>query len=281
MRGLAIIAACILSLARAWSFPCVQAPQEREDRFAALDSMMVQYLSAIQGSGPEDKMRESDFMIGAAADTAVRRHVALKLFDHYKEAPVMGDEAVAIHIYDRWFASGDIKMRSEFDEMDAKLFADFNRNSLIGMKAPVISLRKPCGGRMTIPQEGSCVILWFHDTSCGKCKLEAKVLPSVLEKADFPIVFYAVYAGQSKKEWRIFRRNFRLENKRIKLVHLWDPEIESDYLSLYGVISTPKLYMTAPDGRIIGRRLEPESLARLLPIAARIAEHDNDNFKIR
>ena len=57
--------------------------------------------------------------------------------------------------------------------------------------------------------------------------------------------------------------------------------MESDYLSLYGVISTPKLYMTAPDGRIIGRRLEPESLAQLLPIAARIAKQENDNFNIQ
>ena len=96
--------------------------------------------------------------------------------------------------------------------------------------------------------------------------MEAKVLPSILKDVDFPLNMYAVYAGQSKKEWRAFRRNFRIPGKYIRLVHLWDPDIDSDYLSLYGVISTPKIYMVTPDGIIAGRRLEPENIAQMLPI---------------
>lgn len=268
-RALLILALCCA---------CVRATAGTADssgqqKYAALDSLMHQYLAAIQHGSIDSKIQESDFMIGAAADTAVRRHIALALFDHYKEAPVMGDEAVAIHIFDKWFATKAIAMRSEFDEMDARLFADFNRHSLIGMQAAKITLLKPCRGKMTIPEEGTAALLWFHDTSCGKCKMEAKVLPDILAKVDYPLNFYAVYAGQSKKEWRAFRRSFRIPQKNVRLVHLWDPEIESDYLSLYGVISTPKLYLTAPDGTIIGRRLEPESLAQMIPILRAIVNN--------
>ena len=256
--------AAILLMCLAFAYARAQEPMAR------LDSLMEHYVLAIQPSSTDEKMRETDFMIGAATDSATRQHVALKLFDYYKEAPVMGDEAVAIHIYDRWFKDGSLKWRSEFDEMDAKLFADFNRSSLIGMQAPKITLRKPCRGKLQIPQEGRTAVIWFFDTSCGKCAMEAKVLPGILEKADFPLNFYAVYAGQSKKDWKDFRKEFKVKAGHVRVVHLWDREIESDYLRLYGVISTPRLFMTEPSGTIIGRRLEPESLQQMLPVAKEI-----------
>jgi hypothetical protein len=103
--------------------------------------------------------------------------------------------------------------------------------------------------------------------------VEAKVLPSVLEQSvDFPVTLVAFYSGQSRKDWREFRRSFKVANRNLKIVHCWDPSVDSDYLRLYGVISTPKMYMVAPEGSIIGRRLEVESLQQLLPLAREIDE---------
>jgi len=235
---------------------------------------MTGYTIAMQLEDDEDKCKEVDFMISTAKDSLVRQHIALWLFDYYKESKLMGEEAVAVHIYDKWLADGTIKMRGEFDLMDAQLFANFNRSSLIGMDAPKITLLKPCGGSLTVPADGKSALLWFYDTGCSKCQVESKVMPGVLEKeVDFPINFYAVYSGQDKKAWKAFRRSFKVKNKNIKLIHLWDPEIESDYLRLYGVISTPKLYMIDNQGSIIGRRLEVESLPQILDVAKTIEEY--------
>jgi thiol-disulfide isomerase/thioredoxin len=165
-------------------------------------------------------------------------------------------------------------MRGEFDAMDAKLFADFNRSSLLGMPAPAIELLKVCGGKMTIPQKGKSALIWFYDVNCAKCKMEAKFFPQVLEEAGHPINFYAVYTGQSKKEWRTFRMSFKVHNPKVNLVHLWDPEIDSDYLKLYGVISTPKLYMVESGGLIIGRRLELDNLPEIFKLD-NIISHSN------
>lgn len=246
----------------------------RAQDYASLDSLMTGYTIAMQLEDDEDKCKEVDFMIGTAKDSLVRQHIALWLFDYYKESKVMGEEAVAVHIYDKWLADGTIKMRGEFDLMDAQLFANFNRSSLIGMDAPKITLLKPCGGSETIPVDGKPALLWFYDTGCSKCQLEAKLLPDVLNKeVDFPIDFYAVYSGQDKKAWKAFRRSFKLKNRNIRLRHFWDPEIESDYLRLYGVISTPKLYMIDSKGSIIGRRLEVESLPQILDVAKTIEDY--------
>ena len=173
-------------------------------------------------------------------------------------------QLVAIYIYDNWFKPGKIAMRSEFDRLDADIFTTFNRSTLLGMKAPQVDLQNPCGRKVRIPEDGSHSILFFFDTSCAKCQLESKVLPGILEKIEFPTRFYAVYCGQDKKAWRKFRSSFKVRNRNVGIVHAWDPEMETDYLRLYGVISTPRLYITDTDGEILGRRLEAESLAEII-----------------
>lgn len=232
--------------------------------FAKLDSMLVRYTAAIENESIELKNAECDFLISSVHDSLTTQHIALWLYDHYKESPLMGEEAVAINIYDDWFKPGTVRMRSDFDRFDAELFASFNRSTLLGMKAPEITMLSPCGRKVKIPVEGCHSILFFYDASCGKCQLEAKLLPQVLQKITFPAKFYAVYCGQDKKAWSKFRREFKVRSSKVGVVHVWDPEVESDYLRLYGVISTPRLYFTDTDGEILGRRLEIESLDEII-----------------
>lgn len=256
---------------------CLAAFSLQAQDFSQLDSLMDVYILSLRPESTEAKMAETDYMIASARDSLTRSHIALRLFDSYRESPLMGEEEVAIHIYDSWFASGLLQMRSEFDLMDARLFADFNRSTLLGMDAPQVTLRKPCGGRLTVPAKGKTSILWFYDTSCAKCRAESKVLPKALEdSATVPTDFYAVYCGQSRKEWREMRRSFRVGGKKVKVIHLWDPEIDSDYLRLYGVISTPKMYMVEPRGSIIGRRLEVENLPQMFSLAEIIVQSYNN-----
>ena len=251
-----IIALCLAFTARA------QAPDSLV--LAKLDAMLDKYVATIDREGTDVKKAECDFLISSVSDSLTVQHIALHLYDYYKESPLMGDEAVAIHIYDSWFKPGTIKMRSEYERFDAELFANFNRSTLLGMTAPKVTMQTPCKRKIVIPQDGRHSILFFFDTSCGKCQLEAKMLPQVLEKITFPTTFYAVFCGHDKKEWSKFRCSFKVRNKHVRIVHAWDPEIESDYLRLYGVISTPRLYFTDTDGEILGRRLEIESLNEII-----------------
>ncbi|MCR5519766.1 MAG: thioredoxin family protein [Bacteroidales bacterium] len=254
--------------------------KDSEGVYAVLDSLVINYVGAIQQESVETKEGECDFLINSVKDSLLRQHLALSLFNYYKEAPVMGDEAVAINIYDKWFANGTLKFRGEFEALDAEMFCNLNRNTLLGMDAPKIKARKPYFGKIIVPLNGVTTVLWFYDTSCSKCKAESKLLPEFLEKnVDFPLQFVAFYAGQNRKSWRQFRRSFKVGNPDVKLVHCWDPKVDSDYLRLYGVISTPKMYMIAPEGSIIGRRLELDALQQLLPVAREINTMFDGNDK--
>lgn len=234
------------------------------DRYAGLDSLLRQFYLALEHDAVEVKNAEFDALIDSCRDSLLRQHVTFRVFDHYRYSRIMGEEAVAINVYDEWIASGKVKLRNEIEEMDAQLFSDFNRNSLLGMQAPKVALRKPSGGKMAVPVDGRITVMFFYDTSCAKCRLEASVLPTLLKDVDFPMDFVAVYVGADKSEWRAFRKNFRIANRKIKLRHLWDPEMESDYQRFYGVIGTPKIFLVWKDGEILGRRLEVDSLMEMI-----------------
>ena len=109
-------------------------------------------------------------------------------------------------------------------------------------------------------------VLYFYDTSCSKCKLISPVLPHLFDEINFPVTLFAIYTGSDAQEWQNFTREFTSSNPYVTVVHLSDPEMESDYQKKYGVTSTPKIYFINPKGIIEGRRLDLDSLSQLIAI---------------
>ncbi len=237
----------------------------QEEVLSRVDSLVDNYTAFISRESAEVKKGECDYLIGSLADTVMKARVASRLYGIYSGSRVMGDESVAIYLWDKWLSDKTLPMPSEEDWLDAKMFAEFNRNSLLGMQAPSLKMRRPCMGSRIFPRPGRNAIIFFYDTDCGKCKLESAVLPGVMKDWNVRTDFYAVYVGSDKSKWRTWRREFRLDNPRVRVFHLWDPEVDSDFIRNYGVLSTPKLFLIDSDGRIRGRRLEVENLLQLLP----------------
>lgn len=236
-----------------------------------LDARLERYFSLLETEPLEVKITECDALIEAASDKDLRQRIALKAYNHYLNSSLMGDEAVAIHLTDRWFSRGEIPMGSEKDLFDAKLFAEFNRQSLIGMPAPEVTLTDPSGEFVKIPVIAGPTgnprfqVLYFYDTDCAKCKLESPMLRSLLDDKDYPVDVFAVYVGREEDKWAFWREStFRVKAPNTTVIHLWDPEDSSDYQMRYGVTVTPKMFLVGPDGVIIGRNLDTDSLEKLL-----------------
>ena len=246
--------------------------QYDEAKLRQLDSMVTGYARMISLGSIEDKEGECDYLITSVSDTLLMTRIASTLFDYYKDSRLMGEEEVAIYVWDKWFSQGPLKMESDMDSAMDAMFADFNRSSLIGMDAPVIRLRRVgCCKRERIPREGRTTILFFYDTGCAKCLAESILLPQVIDSIGFAADFCAVYTGKDRKKAKEFAgAHFRFSNPNVRVHHLWDPEVSSDYQRLYGVLTTPRIFVIDPYGTIIGRRLELESLKELLPYAAAI-----------
>lgn len=235
----------------------------------ALSQKLDEYFEVLKYESLEVQKAECDFLIETAREQAVRDFIARYIYDHYIGSKIMGAESVAIHLTDNWFLPGKVKFADDSQLFAAKLFAEFNRQSQIGEKAPEISMESLDGQCFSLfhPEDVSqrFRVLYFYDADCSKCRIETILLGNVLETEDFPIDLYAIYLGDDRQEWELYV-NDRLspEAGSAALVHLWDPAMDSDYQRKYGVLQTPRLFLIAPDGTIIGRGLDAQALEQML-----------------
>ena len=266
---LIIIAGVVLMAVCSYCHPYEACAQEQLNTLTArmLDEKLAEYFKAIQRQSVEVKKEECDFLIGTCVDTLMRQHVALTAFRHYRDSRIMGDEAVAIHIFDDWFASGKVAMPDDMEKLSAKVFAEFNRQSQIGNKAPGLTLHDMDGQVQTIfagPHDRFSV-LYFYDSSCVTCKAQTIMLDRLMSENEFPIDLYAVYASDNETSWKNYvSENFSGDYGAERVFHLWDPEIESDFQRKYGVLQTPRMYLINPKGTIKGRGLDADALSVML-----------------
>ena len=241
-RKLSLIAAfllCVLSLK-------AQGPDE---------SLLSEYLERLDRFDIETKIEESDFIIGSSEEVGLGLEVACRVYEHFRNSLLMGDENVAVHVADRWI----LPMCSEFCALsDSTLtqirnFADFNRASLLGAKAPLL----PEAGLEDFGA-GELKLMFFYDLGCAKCKLEIPRLEALMERHK-ELTVNAFYTGSDLEAWAAFRKE-RLKGAR----HFCDPENDSDFIRKYSVTATPRMFLIDGDGVIVGRMLDCESLEELL-----------------
>ena len=232
----------------------------QDNRFDALGAKLEEYFAALAGDPIPMQNAECDFLIESCQDSLTRQFVALKIYDHYLNSKIMGDDGVAVHIADTWLIPGKVAMHSELDLLNAKVFAEFNRQAQLGAAAPSLVVMDKDGETVTVPERGEYTVLYFYDTSCSTCRIETPRLCNFLKETDFPLKAVAFCTGDDEEEWA----QYQASSLNVPgITHVWDPEMESDYQRKYGVLQTPRMFLIGPDGTVVGRGLDTPALRML------------------
>ena len=138
----------------------------------ALELKLAEYFEALKYESLDVQKSEADFLIESTSDSLVRQFVACTVYEHFFDSPVMGTEGVAVHVYDKWFAPGKVKMSNEMDFFNARIFAEFNRLSLVGEKAQELVMESLDGNLVELfsagDKSGRYRLLVFYDADCAK-----------------------------------------------------------------------------------------------------------------
>ena len=237
-------------------------------RKVELAEKLHEYFEALKYENIEVQKAECDFLIETANSQEVRDFIAQTIYDHYVESKIMGVEAVAVHLTDNWFVPEKVSFKDDSELFAAKIFAEFNRLSLVGNIAPELNVETFDGDRRNLFGEsgnGRFKVLYFYDTDCVNCRLESIMLRNILETEDFPVDLYAFYVGDDRESWNAYiAEKLTLERGNASVVHFWDPSVDSDFQRKYGVLQTPRLFVISPDGTILGRGLDSQALMQML-----------------
>ena len=189
-------------------------------------------------------------------------------FDFFTSSPVMGHEAVAVHIADNWFLNGRLKLENEELYPILYTYAEFNRSSLVGADAPPLVMEDIHGFPTDVrAADAAAKILFFYDTECSTCRKEAPLLAALLKDySGEPLILFAVYTQDDRSAWeRYVAETFDgIDNPAVTVVHLWDPEAATGYHKKYAVLSTPMLFLLDSQNIIRGRGLDCEALSQML-----------------
>lgn len=257
----------------------------------AVNNMIDKYLASIEKMSVREKSFECDFMLDKCEDEDIRNYTAVRLYSHFLSSKLMGDEGVAVHLADEWFIPGKVSFAGGIDLVNARIFAEFNRSSLIGCRAPSLKLETPSGEvrealGTAIDSSGladGCRrlrVLYFYDTECAACKVETPLLRKMISDRKADVELVAVYCGANRDAWDGYRSYLDTEGPA-HTSHYWDPEVGSGFQMKYGVLQTPKMFLLGRDGTILGRGLDTEALAKLLDIygsASELSYGEYDNM---
>ena len=203
-------------------------------------------------------------------------HVAGMFFDYFSDCPVMGSEAVAVHIADAYFLNGKLKWPDEDSSPALFTFAEFNRSSLLGKSAPDLVMDDINGSVVDVRAiRAPLKVLYFYDVSCSTCARQTPLLVELLNayEGDSEIAFFAIYTQSERSEWESYVKDHfdNIDNPKVTVYNIWDPELESNFQMNYGVLTTPAMFLLNSENTITGRKLDSEALGRLIKI--------KDNFR--
>ena len=218
---------------------------------------------------PDSLIAASNRLISLSDNTSLKTAIAGYLFNTFSTSPVMGRESVAIYIAKKYFLSGELQWHGQGGEAILRMYTEFNENSLIGMKAPDLKLKRPNGQEVALNSlKSNYIIIYFFDNNCNACKAKLPDLKKVTEFRDYlGIEVYAVYTGQdSLSLLQFINEEFPVDSqsKSVKWHFVYDTDGTSGFHKLYNVLSTPQMFLLDRDKKIIGRNLDPKTLDKVL-----------------
>lgn len=207
----------------------------------------------------------------------LKSNIIFSAYNFFKESKIMGQDEVAIWIAENYILNNRVPLPQEYrDEFfTIKSFVEFNKRTLIGCVAPELNLTEINGNYYPLYNcSGDYTILFFYSTDCNNCLIEGEALVNYLnEYKNGMLSVYAVCTNNNKENIQDFiDKHFLLYNPFINWVNVYDPNMESNFPLLYGVISTPKMFVLDRYKTIVARNLNVKTLNTFLELKNREKE---------
>ncbi len=219
-----------------------------------------------------------DRLIATGHDTEQQAQLAGIAFDYYSNAPIMGQEAVAVYVVDNYFLNKKLPWSDPETYPLLYTFAEFNRASLVGCNAPelVMELYAPPAQsarfNVTVRTDGGHYkLLYFYDPQCATCREYSKAIAELARtyrggRLSIFAINTAPFVNDFDDAWGAYiEEHFKdLNAWKVDFYNVRPDDPRTDFHKAYGVLSTPTVVLIDAQNKIIGRRLDPDAAKQLL-----------------
>lgn len=207
--------------------------------------------------------REIDHMLlFSRTNKDMFKYLLVYFTQKYINPEYMGQDAVFIHIFDKYINTG----QAEFFTEKYRKFVDDRAYSimanLIGLPAANLEMTDSSGKvRSLYEVPANFTVVCFWDPTCSHCKETIPKLDSIYQaKWKYQgVQVYAVMVDGGQDNWRNFIREHHLDWINVYQTTAQHDETVAagrpDYRQLYDVYQTPVLYLLDKEKRIVAKKL--------------------------
>ncbi len=241
------------------------------------EDKLDRYFNQLVAPHPDSVNKEMDYMLSfAKANAEMERFLLLRFVNRYYSQRYMWEDAVFVHLYEKYFATNPPSWLSEQGKKTITDRAYSLMANIFGSPATEIQLPDSTGKSISLyglKNEYALVIFW--DPLCGHCKETLPKIDSVyqLRWKGQGLGIYAVAKENegARKDWVSFIRDKNLGHWS----HVYySKEAEKErvsnnvpgYSQLYDVQSFPTLYLLDKDKRIVAKKLSFEQIDEILQL---------------
>ena len=212
---------------------------------------------------PDTVIKESKYVLDMAmANEEVFKYTLQLLFNKYNNSNIMGMDKVFVFFAETYYLNGKAPWADQdwLKKVEERVF-DLKPN-LIGNKAEEIRLVNPNDEFISMHQiKAEYTVLFFYEPGCGHCKKTTPLMKTLADKYwEKGVEVLGIYTQFKKEEWIKFIEEQELDN----WINGWDPYNQSNYRHYYDIKSTPSIYLLDKDKNIIGKRIDVETVEKIL-----------------
>jgi thiol-disulfide isomerase/thioredoxin len=253
-----------------------------DDRLARTPSSLFEakidkYFEEVVSPHPDSVIKEIDWMLGyASISPDMTQFLLLKFVNRYLNQKYMWEDAVFVHLYEKYFAN---KKYSWLTEKGVKTISDRAYSlmaNIVGNMASEIDLPDASGKKVSLfSVTAPFTIVCFWDPTCGHCKEIVPQLDSIY-KSKWKAYGLKVYSVAKEtdgtpKDWQNFIRDHGLDEWTNVYYSKAEEKTRIDagipgYSQLYDVQSFPTLYLLDKDKRIIAKKLSWQQMDEILTL---------------
>ena len=231
---------------------------------------LEKYFRETISPSPDSTIKEADYLLLLARSSPEMYKFLLNwLTDEYINPKYMGQDAVFVHLFEKYHSKGISKWLNEKQLTTISNRAYMLMSNLIGETAANLELLTPSGVKAPLYGVSSpYTVVVFWDPTCGHCQTELPIMDSLYRakwKKDGVKIYAVLTETKEKEKWTDFIKTHHLES--------WVNVYESDaqkksnedakrpsYKQLYDVIQTPTIFLLDADKRIIAKKLTLEQI---------------------
>ena len=241
------------------------------------EEKLDRYFNQLVTPHPDSVNKEMDYMLGfASINPEMQRFLLLRFINRYYSQRYMWEDAVFVHLYEKYFSSKAYPWLSEQGKKTITDRAYSLMANIQGTPATDIELPDSTGRTVSLyalQKQFTLVVFW--DPTCGHCKETLPKIDSVYA-ARWKQDGVGIYAVAKETEGtRADWLRFIAEKKIGHWSHVYySKEAEKNrveknvpgYSQLYDVQSFPTLYLLDKDKRIVAKKLSYEQMDEIIQL---------------